>query len=84
MFPLGVTAFSHHASDCTVCDQKDTIMYAAGCVFVTAKVASKIVVNSCDVDIDTSATFDSLLTNVLKIENVEISRTWRIATLSCP
>ena len=47
-------------------------MSATGCVFVTAKVASKILVNSCDVDIDTSATFDSLLTNVLEIENVEI------------
>ena len=47
-------------------------MSVAGYVFATVEVASKILVKYCDVDINTSATFDSLLTNVLEIENVEI------------
>ena len=51
-------------------------MSAAGCVFVTVKVASKIVVNywtsTSTLVLDTSATFDSLLMNVLNIEDVVI------------
>ena len=43
-----------------------------GRVFVTVKVAPEILVKSCDVEINTSATFDSLLTEVIEIENVEI------------